>query len=298
MAEKNTIIFTIGRMNPPTPGHMELIKTMMEANLELPADDLGHGRVYIILSHSQNNIKDPLSCDQKRGLLLTQGMIGELQRNYPPLATINVTILCTKDVDSYSAECGDRFIISQLCRIIKIETAEGQQPTNMEIILGSDRQGAFDMFVAPYLLAKGIMFNELNEAGNRIFQQYDLKLGRTELTDADEKALIAEYIANPEQEIPIKDMSGSLMRAIVKNGQRDRFTYLYKQLGLSEEDAEALYEQLEYQLKSVVISSKKSKTKGGRKSRGHTKKHLKKRTKKYRKNTRTRKYRKNKHTRK
>ena len=29
MDGKNTIIFTIGRMNPPTPGHLELIKVML-----------------------------------------------------------------------------------------------------------------------------------------------------------------------------------------------------------------------------------------------------------------------------
>ena len=77
--QKKTIIFTIGRMNPPTVGHRTLIESMMIANSELPEDDLGRGIVYIILSHTQNNTKDPLSCSEKRNILANQGMINNIK---------------------------------------------------------------------------------------------------------------------------------------------------------------------------------------------------------------------------
>lgn len=271
---KNTIIFTIGRMNPPTPGHMELIKVMLEANLELPPGDLGHGRVYIILSHSKDNLKDPLTCDRKRGLLQMKGLIQQMQINHPELADISVAVLCTKDANEFSSECGDRFIISQLCRMIKLETAQGHSPTNMEIILGSDRQGAFDKMINPYLLSQGILFNAPDTDGSRIFKKYDLKLGRTELADVDEKALIRHYIENVELPIPIKDMSGSLMRALVKNGQKDRFIQLYEQLGLVAADASELFDELTYELAPSPVeqkTSKKRKVVGGTKKNKRSK---------------------------
>ncbi len=277
---KNTIIFTIGRMNPPTPGHMELIKVMMEANLDLPAGDLGHGRVYIIMSHSKDNVKDPLICDRKRDLLQTKGLIRQMQRTHPALATISVTILCTKDANEYAAECGDRFIISQLCRMIKIETALGHPPTNMEIILGSDRQGAFDKMINPYLSTQRILFNELGPDGKRLFQRYDLKLFRTEPENKDsEKALIRHYIENVDLPIPMEDMSGSLMRALVEYGQKDRFIQLYEPLGLLTEDAGELFEELTYELAPKPVQTKKRKVTGGKKKRKHkrsTQKHKRK----------------------
>ena len=46
---KNTMIFTIGRMNPPTAGHIKVIQTLIEASLSLDLRDNGRGRVYIIL---------------------------------------------------------------------------------------------------------------------------------------------------------------------------------------------------------------------------------------------------------
>ena len=40
----NTIIFTMARMNPPTPGHLELIKTLIDQALRLKVN-----KVFIIL---------------------------------------------------------------------------------------------------------------------------------------------------------------------------------------------------------------------------------------------------------
>ena len=283
---KNTIIFTIGRMNPPTPGHMELIKVMLEANLDLPAGDLGHGRVYIIMSHSKDNVKDPLICDRKRDLLQTKGLIRQMQRTHPALATISVTILCTKDANEYAADCGDRFIISQLCRMIKIETALGHPPTNMEIILGSDRQGAFDKMINPYLSSQRIFFNELGPDGKRLFQTYDLKLFRTEPENKEsEKALIQHYIENVDIPIPMEDMSGSLMRALVEYGQKDRFIKLYEPLGLSTEDASELFEELTYELAPKPVQTKKRKVSGGKKKKSKRKSKSTKSKRKQRKST-------------
>jgi|688.fasta_scaffold278503_2 hypothetical protein len=56
----NTIIFTIARMNPPTPGHLEVI-----SNLIMEAISKGIPRVFVILSKTNDNNEDPIPCPEK-----------------------------------------------------------------------------------------------------------------------------------------------------------------------------------------------------------------------------------------
>lgn len=64
-----TVIFTIARMNPPTPGHFVLIEHMIEKALE---NNLKN--VYIILSSTCDQQKNPLKPHQKRQLLESYGI--------------------------------------------------------------------------------------------------------------------------------------------------------------------------------------------------------------------------------
>ena len=57
----NTFIFTISRMNPPTPGHMRLVKTLI--NLAI-SGNINH--IYIILSKTDDDIKNPLKCENEK----------------------------------------------------------------------------------------------------------------------------------------------------------------------------------------------------------------------------------------
>jgi len=65
----NIVVFTIGRMNPPTPGHLALIEKLIHRTASL-----GQSKFGIILSHSQDMPKNPFNCDDKRKMLLS-GMI-------------------------------------------------------------------------------------------------------------------------------------------------------------------------------------------------------------------------------
>ena len=56
---ENTFIFSFVRMNPPTPGHLSLIKTMIYKAIELNAN-----KVYIITSSSLDG-KNPLPCSSE-----------------------------------------------------------------------------------------------------------------------------------------------------------------------------------------------------------------------------------------
>jgi hypothetical protein len=53
----NTFIFSFVRMNPPTPGHLVLIKTMIDTSIKL-----GVNKAYIITSSSLDG-KNPLPCN-------------------------------------------------------------------------------------------------------------------------------------------------------------------------------------------------------------------------------------------
>jgi len=63
---KYDVIFTIGRMNPPTLGHMYLIENLMKKGLEN-----GVKKVYIILSSKEDNVRNPLGPEEKIYILRT-----------------------------------------------------------------------------------------------------------------------------------------------------------------------------------------------------------------------------------
>jgi hypothetical protein len=63
------LIFTVARMNPPTPGHFELIKKMFEEAIHY-----GVKKIYIILSSKTDDFKNPLEPEEKKYLLETYGI--------------------------------------------------------------------------------------------------------------------------------------------------------------------------------------------------------------------------------
>ena len=69
--DTDTIIFTMSRMNPPTPGHLFLIQKLIEEGVKYNVD-----KVYVILSKTNDNNEDPISCENKIDVL---GNINEIQ---------------------------------------------------------------------------------------------------------------------------------------------------------------------------------------------------------------------------
>ena len=75
----NTIIFTLARMNPPTPGHLFLIKCLIEEAIKKNVS-----QVYIILSKSNDDKDNPIPCPEKINVLgnaddITKTMISSLK---------------------------------------------------------------------------------------------------------------------------------------------------------------------------------------------------------------------------
>jgi hypothetical protein len=90
---KFDLIFTIARMNPPTPGHKELVKQMM-----ITAVANGNKPVFIGLSSTCCKEDNPLTCDEKK--VLVESMILQIKAENDYLANIITKVICSDDVGS------------------------------------------------------------------------------------------------------------------------------------------------------------------------------------------------------
>ena len=137
-----TFIFTIARMNPPTPGHMFLIRTLIHKALEK-----GTNHVYIFLSKTRNNDKDPLACPEKEEFLTGVGhtmiesekrlMIAEDPGLKRAIEAIHVHVLCVPQ-KQHSGE-REPTPVSELMKTV------GEKPgtSEMVFIVGEDREKEF-----------------------------------------------------------------------------------------------------------------------------------------------------------
>ena len=139
----STIIFTIGRMNPPTTGHMKLIKDMMKyaVSNNIPV-------VYIILSSATETEKgktNPLECEEKR-FILYGGMIDKIkqdlgyelpEQNHPKIANLWVDVICMDDPTDMKH--GTNPILKSIQHIISL-----YKNVNCRLYIGSDEVRKFD----------------------------------------------------------------------------------------------------------------------------------------------------------
>jgi len=148
----NTLIFTIGRMNPPTPGHMLLIEKLIYR-----AASLGQTKIGIILSHSQDLPKNPFTCEEKRKLLLS-GMIQALKEQMklkvlsysPPISPdsidrIEPIIICMNDPTP--PEFGGHPIIKSITTLLLNYGYPENPIENAFLIIGEDRALSYNWVV-------------------------------------------------------------------------------------------------------------------------------------------------------
>jgi len=141
---ENEIIFTIARMNAPTPGHKLLIKTMMIKALEL-----GLSQINIILSSTVDNKKNPIECEEKRMILYNYAVPKiqkELSEEYPENVTqieeMNVEIICMDD--ETDSRHGSHPIFSKVNYILfDLYNAE-EKGVKMYLIIGEDRKDSYN----------------------------------------------------------------------------------------------------------------------------------------------------------
>ena len=220
----NTIIFTIGRMNPPTPGHMGLIKTLIERAIQF-----GENKVGIILSHSVDSEKNPLECKEKREFILS-GMIDALKQQmkregqFPPdkIEEVQVIIVCMDDPTP--EEFGKHPILKSFSALF---SQFGYEKPNAYLIVGQDR--AIDY---------GWIQKSLGDK-------------------------ISSYQVEP-LERPEGAMSATEMRGYVKRGEYDTFLGKMRDTGIPDEKSTELYEKVTFGLSRPPPLKKKPTKKGGK----------------------------------
>jgi hypothetical protein len=143
------MIFTIGRMNPPTSGHQGLIRSMMEEAL-----NIGLGVVYLLLSASVDKTKNPLKCSRKKELLVgdVSNVVENLKQKWiaeksgdmdiEKIRVCRVVVVCMDDVAIDSSKYGKHPILKCLHYIL--DTYEGGRAKKETLLfVGEDRMGDY-----------------------------------------------------------------------------------------------------------------------------------------------------------
>jgi hypothetical protein len=220
----NTIIFTIGRMNPPTPGHMGLIKNLIERAIQF-----GENKVGIILSHSVDSEKNPLECKEKREFILS-GMIDALKNQmkregqFPPdkIDEINVVIVCMDDPTP--EEFGKHPILKSFNALF---SQFGYEKPHAYLIVGQDRATHYGW------IEKSL--------GDKIMSYQ------------------VEPLPRPEGA-----MSATEMRGYIKRGEYDTFLGKMRETGIPDERSAELYEKVTFGMSKPPPLKKKPTKKGGK----------------------------------
>jgi nicotinic acid mononucleotide adenylyltransferase len=202
---ENTIIIGIGRMNPPTTGHMLIFKDMINMAL---TNNLT--QINFILSSTEDSKKNPLTCDRKRYLLLDttinnsiidtvkEQMIAENTANQEKITNMKVNIICSPRTKS---PIPDAFY--QILR----EYGYPREGIKIILVIGKDRENEFNWLVK-------------NKNPPIEMEQYILERG-------------------PE------DISATEIRNYAINGDKEGFFAKMNETGLSNEKLESLFNELQ-----------------------------------------------------
>jgi hypothetical protein len=143
----NTIIFSMVRMNPPTPGHLEVI-----SNLIMEAISKGIPRVFVILSKTNDNNGDPIPCPEKIQALgqpdrRDQTMINSLKsqmmskETHPSIQAriqaMRVELICVPDVKGATP-------FSVIMQIVGSPEFRRIPDVNLFLTIGADRINMVD----------------------------------------------------------------------------------------------------------------------------------------------------------
>lgn len=141
---ENIIPFTIGRMNPPTTGHMQLIRDMMNYSL---LNNLTN--INLILSGTIDNKKNPISCKEKRNMLLFFLLKHqkELLKIEQPLNTqkiddLKVNIICMDDIMNPSY--GTHPVMKSINYLLHENYGYPRNNLKMVLFVGQDRENDFE----------------------------------------------------------------------------------------------------------------------------------------------------------
>jgi nicotinic acid mononucleotide adenylyltransferase len=253
------IIFTISRMNPPTPGHLELIRELIEKALEVNAPN-----VYVILSKTVNNSDNPIECKSKIPVL--QQMVASLKetmkQQYQQIDNIQVNFVC---VDSEEK--------SPISTISSIVYGYDKNTPNLDLflIVGDDRADLIDTM-------EKLFCGKVNTVGGESLVREEMEtyknLSVSELSNLNIGA------------VPKSAFSASFVRNLVKYGLQGKFNDVYTPYGVDPVTIGQLYGEIVAGFAREPPKKTGTKRKRGGGKRTTTNKKSKKNKKRTRKSTR------------
>ena len=247
---ENSIFFTIARMNPPTPGHLNIIRQLIQ-----DANKRNVTNVYVILSNTNNNNENPIPCPEKMAALeevddatktmihalKIQMMTAELDPHVKELIQqTQVHTICTP-------EGGNMF--TPITQIIHVMSNVPQ--INLFVVIGADREDMVDSITNfffkidnVYSIAKDVLPREGMSAYK---EQSKNPESLNTLLDTLDMAKVVEE----------NGMSASFVRNIVKNNRKDKFDELYSPY-LDQDKIDTLYSSIQSGLNRLGPNEKPS----------------------------------------
>lgn len=238
---ENTVIFTLARMNPPTPGHLYLIKRLINEAINKNID-----HVYVILSKTTDS-KNPITCQEKIEVLgenknvldsmvntLKREMINEIDNNtdinpdekqnkIQKIDNMNVISMCVPDIPRATPFTPIGQIVASMESIPDI---------NLFLIIGDDRAELLDSIADFFFFKKDNVYSMNGIVLDRIDMETYKNYTKEQLENTDMKT------------VPVGAFSASFIRNIVKNELKDKFIDIYRPY-LSEAKIENLYNSIQ-----------------------------------------------------
>jgi len=255
----NIVVFTIGRMNPPTPGHMLLIEKLI-----LRALSLGQTKIGIIVSHSQDIPKNPLYCAEKRDAILPamiRALKEQMKTRMPHVSPesidgIEPIIICMDEIPNLENP-PKSMLIRSVVKLLELYNYREIPIEKMHLIIGQDRASQYGFI-----------------------QETLLKLTPPIIIPG---GMDVEALPRPEGAISATEIRGYAM-----NGDWPNFLLKMQSTGIEEERLRELFNHLHELLTAPGPVAKKVLKKGGR-SRNKTRFHSKNKKTKTNKKTKKRK---------
>ncbi len=248
---ENSIFFSIARMNPPTPGHLLLIKKLIEEALKR-----GVNKVYIILSKSNSDNENPIECNEKIKVL------GFSNNDLNSMTTTIKDNIIQNNINNFNPELVKNMVVEYVCvrgeeytplqtlsRIIYYDYKD-KDNLNLFIIIGEDRQNLVDNISDIYIKDEN---NKVKTVDAIVLQRESMKkfkgLDKTELSMLDMTT------------IPVEAISASFVRNIVKFDLKDKFFELYRPYLKDDVKIENLYNSIKIGLNKPEPNKKYEKIK-------------------------------------
>lgn len=262
-SNENTILFTLARMNPPTPGHLDLVRQLIEKAVEINVQT-----VYLVLSKTNDNKDDPISCNLKRQILVgtetktIQNMVQILKWDMvrtnaietksgsksqelraAKIQAIQVIPVCVPDEPRSTPFTVIGKLIASMRH--KMER-QGQTPSiHLFIMIGEDRAELADS-ISQFYYEKDVTIMSMNA---HVVERPDMESYK-QMSASDLKTLRIS-------EMPVGAFSASFVRKLVFHRLKDQFDEVYRHY-LDEATMDELYDTIQQGIERLPPSKKKS----------------------------------------